>query len=253
MTKNSTAFFGFLLLLLLSLSSNAQQESPPLEEQSTSWLSKTKIGISTSGFQSTLSGVRTDLPPSYGFSGFPHMIDKTYGFSVAGLMQTPIFRFLEVEYGLGYFLERERLHFYDNRPFTFASDTPTLKINLHYIEFPVGVKFKLLQKMNNQILLSGNLNTRLLAKKHDNYENIIFEEIGSPNRPYQQIMMNGVVAIGFRQKMNNSDYFEVLAFQSYDFMPMLKEEGWGVYKDLYPARNSQIGIKVNYFFKNLKK
>ncbi|MFT6147657.1 MAG: hypothetical protein ACJAUH_000334 [Saprospiraceae bacterium] len=48
--------------------------------------SQTKIGISTSGFQSTLSGVRTDLPPSYGFSGFPHTINKTYGFSVAGLM-----------------------------------------------------------------------------------------------------------------------------------------------------------------------
>jgi hypothetical protein len=98
MTKNSTAFFGFLLLMLLGLSSNAQQESPPLEQENKSWFSQTKIGISTSGFQSTLSGVRTDLPPSSGFSGFPHTIDKTYGFSVAGLMQTPIYRFVELEY-----------------------------------------------------------------------------------------------------------------------------------------------------------
>jgi hypothetical protein len=64
-------------------------------------------------------------------------------------------------------------------------------------------------------------------------------------------MINGGLSFGFRQKMDNN-YLEILAFQSYDFMPMLKKEGWGFYTDLYPARNSQIGIKINYFFKILK-
>jgi hypothetical protein len=210
-----------------------------------------KIGISASSFQSTLSGVRTDLSPSWGFSGYPHTIEKTYGFSVAGLMQTPIFQFFEVEYGLGYFLEREKIFIdYINR-LTGEPGTANLNINLHYIEFPLGVKLKLLQKMNNQILLSGNLNTRLLAIQDDNYEYIIHEEIGNPSGPYNQIIMNGALSIGFRQKINDN-YLEILAFQAYNLMPMLKKDGWGFYNDLYPARNSQVGIKINYFFKTLK-
>jgi hypothetical protein len=251
MTKNTTAFFGFLLLMLLGLSSNAQQESPPLEQEKKSWFSQTKIGISTSGFQSTLSGVRTDLPPSGGFSGLPHTIDKTYGFSVGGLMQTPIHRFIEIEYGLGYFLEREKISIDYNDWFTGEPKVADLNINLHYLEIPVGIRGILFQKSNNQIILSGNINPRLLLVGYDNYQNIIFEFIGIPSRPWKKIMINGGLSFGFRQKMDNN-YLEILAFQSYDFMPMLKKEGWGFYTDLYPARNSQIGIKINYFFKTLK-
>ena len=214
--------------------------------------SQTKIGISTSGFESTLSGVRTDLPPSYGFSGFPHTINKTYGFSVAGLMQTPIHRFLELEYGLGYFLEREKISIDYTDWFTGEQKTTNLNINLHYLEIPIGVRCKLFQNMNNQILLSGNLSPRLLLIGDDNYQNIIYEFIGNPSRPYNKIMINGGLSLGYRQKVDNN-YLEILIFQSYDLMPLLKEQGWGFYQDLYPARNSQIGIKVNYFFKTLNK
>jgi hypothetical protein len=251
MTKNSTAFFGFLLLMLLGLSSNAQQENPPLEQEKKSWLSQTKIGISTSGFQSTLSGVRTDLPPSYGFSGFPHTIEKTYGFSVGGLMQTPIFRFVELEYGLGYYLEQEKISIDYNDWFTGEPKVADLDINLHYLELPLNIRIRLFQKLNNQIILSGNINPRLLLVGDDNYQNIIFEFIGNPSRPYNRVIINGGLSFGFRQRIDNN-YFEILAFQSYDLMPMLKKEGWGFYKDLYPARNSQVGIKINYFFKTLK-
>ena len=250
MTKNSTAFFGFLLLMLLSFSSTAQQGSPTLEQEKKSWLSQTKIGISTSGFQSTLSGVRTDLPPSYGFSGFPHTVEDTYGFSVGGLIQTSIFKFLDLEYGLGYFYESERINIdYINR-WTGEPGSTRLMIDLHYLEIPIGITGILFKKLNNQIIVSGNLNPRVLLIGDDNYQDIIFEEIGFFKKPYNKIIINGDLSFGFRQKMDNN-YLEILAFQSYDFMPMLKKEGWGFYNDLYPARNSQIGIKINYFFKTL--
>jgi hypothetical protein len=193
-------------------------------------------------------GVRTDLPLSWRFSGFPHTIDKTYSFSVAGLMQTPIFQFFEVEYGLGYFLEREKIFIDYNDWFTGEPKVANLNINLHYLEIPIGIRGILFKKLNNQIIVSGNLNPRLLLIGDDNYQNIIFQEIGNPSRPYNKIIIiNGGLSFGFRQRIDNN-YFEILAFQSYDLMPMLKKEGWGFYKDLYPARNSQVGIKINYFF-----
>jgi hypothetical protein len=252
MTKNSTAFFGFLLLLLLSLSSNAQQESPPLEQEKKSWFSQTKIGISTSGFQSTLSGVRTDLPLSYGFSGYPHTIDKTYGFSVGGLMQTPIHRFFEVECGLEYFYTRQRLHFEYIDPFVFELDTSTLNIQRHYLQMPLQLNLNLQPKwMTNQFIVKGGIVPMFLIGYNDNYNDIIFEEIFLFGEFYNHVLLNSNLSFGIR-KPTKKGHLEVLLFQSLELTPFVKEGGWGFYNDLYPARNSQVGIKINFFFKTLK-
>lgn len=250
MTKNTTAFFGFLLLLLLSLSSNAQQESPPLEQQHTSWLSKTKIGISTSGFQSTLSGVRTDLPPGYGFSGSSHTVEDTYGFSVGGLMQTSIFKFLDLEYGLGYFYESERINIdYINR-WTGEPGSTRLKIDLHYLELPLTAKFRLFKTLGNEVTLAGSFNTRFAIIQNSNYQDIIFEHVLLRGRQINNFMWNSKVAVGISNDFTKN--YEFLLFLSADLSPFVEEGGWGFYTDLYPARNSQIGIQINYFFKTLK-
>jgi hypothetical protein len=252
MRKNSTAFFGFLLLILLSFSSTAQQESPPLEKENKSWLSKTKIGISTSGFQSTLSGVRTDLSPSWGFSGFPHTIDKTYGFSVGGLMQTPIHRFLEVEYGLEYFYNTQRVHFEYVDPFLLKFDTSTLKIQRHYLQVPLQINLNLQPKwMERQFIIKGGVKPMLLIRQDDNFGRIKWDERGLPRNLYNRFLFSGNISLGFRQKLDES-HLEILLFQSLELTPFVKEEGWGFYTDLYPARNSQVGVKINYFFKTLK-
>jgi hypothetical protein len=195
MIKNTTAFFGFLLLMLLGLSSNAQQESPHLEQEKKSWFSQTKIGISTNGFQSTLSGVRTDLPPSGGFSGLPHTIDKTYGFSVGGLMQTPIFQFLDLEYGLGYFYESERINIDYINIWTLEPEPKRLMIDLHYLEIPLTAKFKLFEALGNEVILAGSLNTRFSIVQNSNYQDIIFELIGFRKRQFTNFMWNGKVAV----------------------------------------------------------
>jgi hypothetical protein len=250
MTKNSTAFFGFLLLMLLGLSSNAQQESPPLEQEKESWFSQTRIGISTSGFQSTLSGVRTDLPYGYGFSGSPHTVEDTYGFAIGGLMQTPVFEFLELEYGLGYFYESERINIDYINIWTAEPGSARLMIDLHYLEIPLIAKFRLFKALGNEVILAGSFNTRFSIIQNSNYQDIIFEHIGLRKRQFNNFMWNSKVALGVSNDFSRN--YEILLFLSADLSPFVRENPFGFMNDLLPARNSQIGIQVNYFFKTLK-
>jgi hypothetical protein len=211
--------------------------------------SQTKIGISTNFFQSTLSGVRTDLPPGYGFSGSSHTVEDTYGFAIGGLMQTPIFRFLELEYGLGYFYESERINIdYINR-WSFQPGSTRLMIDLHYLEIPLTAKFKLFKALGNEVILAGSLNTRFSIVQNSNYEDIIFESILFRKRQFNNFLWNSKVAVG----ISNDSFknYEVLLFLSADLSPFVRENLFGFMNDLFPARNNQIGIQINYFFKTL--
>jgi hypothetical protein len=54
---------------------------------------------------------------------------------------------LELEYGLGYFLEREKISIDYTDWFTGEQKTTNLNINLHYLEIPIGVRCKLFQNI----------------------------------------------------------------------------------------------------------
>ena len=249
MKKNITTTWSVFLLLLLYFGS-AAQENPPLEQKNKSWFSQTKIGISASGFESNLSGVRTDLPPGYGFSGSSHTVEDTYGFSIGGLMQTPIFKFLDLEYGLGYFYESERINIdYINR-WTGEPGSTRLMIDLHYLEIPLTAKFRLFEALGNEVILAGSFNTRFSIVQNSNYQDIIFELIGFRKRQFTNFMCNGKVAVGISN--NSLKNYEVLLFFGADLSPFVRENQFGLMNDLLPARNSQIGIQLNYFFKTLK-
>jgi len=215
--------------------------------------SQTRIGVSTSVFQSTLSGIRTDLPPGNGYSGAVYKtVDKTYGFGLSGLLQTPLYNFLELEYGLGYFYDSERIHFPFTDPFTFVTDTATLNIHRHYLQVPLNLNLNLQPKwMNNQFIIKGGLIPMLSISEKDNYQEVIFQEILlSPNKQ-NRILLNSNLSIGMRKELQKGT-LEISVFQSLELTPFIKEGGWGFFKDLHTARNNQIGIQINYFFKTLK-
>jgi hypothetical protein len=217
---------------------------------SISGFSQTKIGVSTSVFQSTLSGVRTDLPYGYGFSGSEFTVHQTYGGSIGAIIQTSLFKFLELEYGLGYFYESERIDInYVNR-WTLQSSIKKLAIDLHYLEVPLTAKLRLFKALNNEVILVGGLNTRFSIIQNSNYQDIIFEQIGFRKRQFNNFVWNGKVAIGISN--NSFDKYEILLFISEDFSPFVRENPFGFMNALLPARNNQIGIQINYFFKTIK-
>jgi hypothetical protein len=105
--------------------------------------------------------------------------------------------------------------------------------------------------MTNQFIVKGGIVPMFLIGYNDNYNDIIFEEIFLFGEFYNHVLLNSNLSFGIR-KPTKKGHLEVLLFQSLELTPFVKEGGWGFYNDLYPARNSQVGIKINFFFKTLK-
>jgi hypothetical protein len=213
---------------------------------STYSFTQTNIGIGVDLFESTLYGTARGETGIYGFSGSPHTVEKTIGVSLDVLFQSKLTQRLEVEYGVGYFYENERIQF-EGPFFLGEEDVLELNIDLYYLELPIQANY-IFYKNNHAGSVLGmiGLSPKILVMEDDNYQNIIFQKI-LITAPYNRFLLNGHVAIGFRQMLPKGRYAELIVYQGAD-LTAFSGNGWGFYNDLHTARNLQLGVKLRYFF-----
>lgn len=214
---------------------------------------QTNFGISMNGHQISLSNLAEETSTSYGFSGAPHTLKTTYGGAISGVGRTTVHPNFELEYGLGYAYQNAQIHFDFFHGWTFQQIDRTMHIHLHYLEIPTLVNFKLFQpNKSNQLILSGGVKSKVLLSGRDNYNEIIVELIYLDGSMYNPFIIDAFFSVGFRQTTKEHQYIELNLFTAFNISSLL-EPWWGFYDDLAPAKVSQLGINLKYFFLPLKK
>jgi hypothetical protein len=215
---------------------------------------QTNFGISMNGHQISLSNLAEKTSTSYGFSGAPHTLKTTYGGGISGVGRTTVHPNFELEYGLGYAYQNAQIHFDFFHGWTFQQIDRTMHIHLHYLEIPTLVNFKLFQpNKSNQLILSGGVKSKVLLSGRDNYNYIKPELISlETGGAYKRFVIDGFVSIGIRQVVKENQYIELNLFTGIS-LSRFTRGAWGFYEDLSPARVSQLGINLKYFFLPLKK
>lgn len=209
---------------------------------------QTNFGISMNGHQISLSNLAEETSTSYGFSGAPHTLKTTYGGGISGVGRTTVHPNFELEYGLGYAYQNAQIHFDLNYGWTSLHIDRTMNIDLHYIEIPTLINFKIFQpNKSNEIIFSGGLKSKILFQRKDNYNDIIVELIALDNNNYKRFVIDAFASIGIRQIVKHRQYIELNLFIATN-LSRFSRGGWGFYEDLAPARVNQLGLSLKYFF-----
>lgn len=273
MTKNSTAFFGFLLLLLLSLSSNAQQESPPLKAKLKNTYDTTKVfvkeqapivkqklktfesklyyGIGGNVAYSTTHGISRIKYSNNGFSGDSFKVMPTIEYAIFGVVQYPISPRLEVEVGLGYAKQEEDIYIYPSTffrlPITPDQLEKHLVIEAHYLQIPIQFNWSIFQSQTRDITrLNVGMNTKFLKAQENNFNYLIYGRRGMP--PHYLTIRVYTAQIGLTQRISlKKSHFDFSIFGAADASKFMLP-GFGFLKNVSDSRNVQAGIQLKYFF-----
>lgn len=273
MTKNTTAFFGFLLLMLLSLSSNAQQESPPLKEKFKNTYDTTKThlqdqtpvvkqklktfesklyyGIGGNVAYSTTHGITRIKYSNNGFSGDSFKVMPTIEYAIFGAVQYPISPRLEVEVGLGYAKQEEDIYIYPSTffrlPITPDQLEKHLVIEAHYLQIPIQFNWSIFQSQTRDITrLNVGMNANFLMTENHTLNDVIDERIGIPNNILTTRMYT--LNIGLTQRISiNKSHIDISLFGSTN-LKSTTGFTFGFLRNVADARNVQTGIQLKFFF-----
>jgi hypothetical protein len=272
MTKNSTAFFGFLLLLLLSLSSNAQQESPPLKaklknaydttkafvreqtpvvkQKLKTFESKLQYGIGGNVAYSTTLNISKEKLQNRGFSGDSFAVEPTIEYAFFGVAQYSITPRLDVQLGIGYSKQSESIFIYPSvflsLPVTPAQLEKHLEISLAYLSFPIQTNYLVHRKSNGQLLwLSIGVTPKYLLKTEDNYRSLIYDKVafttgGSTYTLTSEFAMTQRFFLFKKQQVDFSLFGSINTIRYIG--------GWGFLENLRKSKNVQLGVQMKYFF-----
>jgi outer membrane protein with beta-barrel domain len=210
--------------------------------------SQSSFGIQIEMGVNSLTGISSDTIVPYGLSGAEYSISKDFYASPSLRFRKNIAERFSLETGIGYLPVRNRIHlqFYDD---FFSRNVDTnLDIRLHYLSVPVACNYSLPLTTSSSLFLMASVNTYVLISQKDNYEDIIWREIGWIKRDwYTRIIIVPSLSAGYRADIRGMGMAELGLFASRDVNPFVNDEGWGFYKNLLTARNFRYGLQLKYF------
>ena len=205
------------------------------------------IGIGTNISSSRLNSISKKVIHSYGFSGAD--FDQKLNFEVSPYLQVrmTLKNNLGFELGIGYSTIKHKIELDYYYSFFQKQVNKTLDIKLNYISLPISLLYGIKVSERSKLILSSSLVPKFLVRYKDNFQKIIFEEIGLPINKYNKRTFEGSFSIGIQRQLVKNNIIELNLFAGKDFNPLNKMR-WGFYSNLYPARNVQFGVGLKYFF-----
>lgn len=216
---------------------------------------KITYGVGLDIFQTKLNNVDRE-----NFSGYGHSVpgfkqNDRLGFGVNGIAHIPVYKGLGLETGLGLTRYQSQFNFKYYHSFSQQWMDEKFNIGLNYMRIPLNLYYDFSISKKSSIIISGGINFKLLLWADDNFDEIVFEEIGLPNtyKRYQHSILAYNANIAYQYKANNKNSFEIGLNLGKDFNAIAKNnpkypENFGFYDNLHNATYSQYGISIKYFY-----
>src|SRR5690554_96827 len=215
---------------------------------------KMTYGVGVDIFQTKLNNVDRE-----NFSGYGHSVpgftqNDQLGFGATFLAQTPIYKNLSFETGLGITNFNSQFHF--NYIDTFVGVIipidRKLNISLYYLNLPLKIAYNFPISPSSSIQASIGINSKFLFAHNDNYEKIIVEFIGGQSgiHRYNQFILTPQFNIGFSKKLRKQTIRLdlITGFDTGKFTNENKSWWFGFYKNLSTASYLNYGLSLKYFF-----
>ncbi len=215
---------------------------------------KMTYGVGVDIFQTKLNNVDRENFSGYGHSMPGFTQNDQLGFGATFLAQTPIYKNLSFETGLGITNFNSQFHFNYIRKNTNDSVNTKLNISLFYAKLPIYLTYNLQLNTQSAINFSLGADLRFLFLWQDNYQEIIWEFINLPTGRYSFIIPSFKAVVGYNFQLLNSN--NIIRFEAFFGQDLLKFTfggnhpllGWGFYKNLSRASYQYYGISLKYFF-----
>jgi len=207
---------------------------------------KFTYGVGVDIFQTKLNNVDRENFSGYGHSMPGFIQNDQLGFGATFLVQTPIYKNLSFETGLGITNFNSQFHFKYIRKYTTDSVNTKLNISLFYVKVPLFITYNLPLNTQSAINFSLGVDLRFLFWEKDNYQEIIGEFINLPTARYNFFIPSINVKLGYT--LNKK--YRIETFAGIDLKKTVgKERGWwGFYKNLSTASYLNYGLSLKYFF-----
>jgi len=210
---------------------------------------KMTYGVGVDIFQTKLNNVDRE-----NFSGYGHSVpgftqNDQLGFGATFLAQTPIYKNLSFETGLGITNFNSQFHFmyYDQ----IRSDSVNTKLNISLFYFKVPILISYSFPMNSRSLISLSLGSdlRFLFLSKDNFDEInnYFINLGNNRYRYRLFIPCVKTGIKYTSKLKSNKVFETEFFIGKDLNRIMTFR-WGFYENLSTASYLNYGLSLKYFF-----
>src|SRR5690554_279065 len=207
---------------------------------------KFTYGVGVDIFQTKLNNVDRENFSGYGHSMPGFTQNDQLGFGATFLAQTPIYKNLSFETGLGITNFNSQFHFNYIRKNTNDSVNMKLNISLFYAKVPIYLTYNLSLNKRSALSFSLGADLRFLFWEKDNYQEIIWEFIYLPRARYNFFIPSINVKLGYT--LNKK--YRIDTFIGIDIKNTVgKERGWwGFYENLSKASYQYYGLSLKYFF-----
>src|SRR5690625_4552440 len=211
---------------------------------------KFTYGVGVDIFQTKLNNVDRESFSGYGHSMPGFIQNDQLGFGATFLVQTPIYKNLSFETGLGITNFNSQFHFDYTHLITRRQIKETLNISLYYINLPFIVGYYFPISPSSKIGTSLGLDTRFLFT----YQDILYETIGGQKgvHRYNKFIFSPKFNISYNLKLKNQQNISLEAKVGYDSNKIINNKtfggSWGFYKNLSRASYQYYGISLKYFF-----
>src|SRR5690625_1820280 len=145
---------------------------------------KFTYGLGVDIFQTKFNNVDRENFSGYGHSMPGFIQNDQLGFGATFLVQTPIYKNLSFETGLGITNFNSQFHFKYIRKYTTDSVNTKLNISLFYVKVPLFITYNLPLNTQSAINFSLGVDLRFLFWEKDNYQEIIGEFINLTTARY---------------------------------------------------------------------
>ncbi len=214
---------------------------------------KMTYGVGVDIFQTKLNNVDRE-----NFSGYGHSVpgftqNNQLGFGATFLVQTPIYKNLSFETGLGITNFNSQFHFKYIRQNTNDSVNTKLNISLFYAKAPLYLTYNLSLNKRSAISFSLGTDIRFLFLGDDNFQEIIYEliNLGNP-RLYKILIFSPQISLGYSFKLKNNATIQLKGTGGLDLGKAMRPnnmiQGWGFYNNLFASHYTYYGLSLKYFF-----
>lgn len=222
-----------------------------------SFAQKITYGIGMEVFQTKLNNVDRTNFVGYGHSVPDFTQTDGLGMGINAIVRVPVYKRWGIETGLGFTKYRSGFRFKYYQALSWQWMDVAFDIGLNSLKAPLNLFYDLRLTSRSSIVFCGGLDLKYLLWVNDNFDNIVFEDIGlpEPHKRYETLVYGYNATITFRYAFKNQKTLELGLNFAQDANPVVnnrrsRADHYGFYRNLYDAYYSQIGVSMKYFFPN---
>ena len=214
---------------------------------------KFTYGVGVDIFQTKLNNVDRESLSDYGHSVPYFTQNDRLGLGINAMVRMPIYKGLGLETGLGLARYQSQFHFEYRHAFSQLWMDKKFNIGLNYLRMPLNLYYNFKISPKSSILISGGVNFKLLLWADDNFDKIVFEEVGLGKiyQRYNSTIINLLGNISYNYVLSKGAKIEIGLIVGQDISCITKRKpkaqaGFGFYRNLRNSHYSQYGLSIKY-------